>query len=763
MTSSTRRRASLVTAALTATMLPVASMAAYGATEVVAAPLSAPSSLVPDDSHAAFPHQVLKTVRLDWAPVAGATGYRVQLGRDGSWSADPVLTQDVVSSELTLPVTLPHGTYLWRVAALKGSSLGHWSSESGQPQSEAEFTRGWRDAPAPVAPSGAFTTLPEFSWSPVPFASAYEVQVSDTPFTDPATANPDTTPSPSTQGQPTGKVDTCFTVRTRVTFFTEHVKSGESNTGPCFSTLLGDGSPRYWRVRALDRPVDAATGGQTTPGAAAISYLPPSDTPDTKVGGECPGDTGGGCLPNNASEFSNWSSVTLFSVAISPPASGSIKALVPTASLASDPDHVCTVSNTGGLAEHATCSDFPTIRWAAVAAARRYRVTIGLDDQFSNVTRIIDTAGLSWTPTDSWAEAGPSTSFYYVVQACDNGCGNVTSTPPSFRKVTPRPVVGSAPAKTGEFALTWQSYAATLAAASGQAASQDAFSYRVQVATSDHPGYDAVVLDTNVDQTRLVPQTLLSIDGDFVWRVQPIDSANHALPWSLSQAFSRDATPPRLVSVAPSTNVAVKAPLNLTFSEPVTGLSSSTVSLSPAAAATLSVTSSTTATLVPSAALVPGTTYTLVVGSGVKDLAGNSAVASGPTVTVSPAVDDGSPALGYTSGWRSGSATNAVGGHFHVSSPTPSAHPSANLAFRGVGALLKSCVGPTGGYVDLYVDGVRRARVSSYRSFSGCGVSLAKVTGLARGLHTLRIQGSGSHASPSKGNDVYIDAVTVSP
>ena len=138
------------------------------------------------------------------------------------------------------------------------------------------------------------------------------------------------------------------------------------------------------------------------------------------------------------------------------------------------------------------------------------------------------------------------------VQACDNnGCGSA-GVPVAFRKASPRSVITSAaPAVNGEFTLAWQSYAAALAAASGQAESQDAYAYHLQVAEADHPSYDVTGDNQLLDQTSYMPQVVYP-DGAFVWRVQAVDSAGHMLPWSASQAFTRDATAPRAISVSPS-------------------------------------------------------------------------------------------------------------------------------------------------------------------------------------------------------------------
>jgi hypothetical protein len=122
---------------------PLASAGAATEVDSTGGLLSAPTGLSPDDSGTAYPHAALQSVTLDWNAVSGATGYKVQVGRDSTWSDDAsvVVDKQVLASEYTLPVLLPHATYVWRVAAIGASGkVGHWSSEQGKAQSEAEFT-----------------------------------------------------------------------------------------------------------------------------------------------------------------------------------------------------------------------------------------------------------------------------------------------------------------------------------------------------------------------------------------------------------------------------------------------------------------------------------------------------------------------------------------------------------------------------------------------------------------------------------------------
>ena len=724
---------------------------AFASTEPVSSAtlLPAPTGLTPDDTTAPYPHAVLKNVKLDWAAVAGTTGYRVQVGRDSTWSTEAILSKDVLFSEWTVPLGLPNSTYVWRVAALKGSAVGHWSSETGQTHSNASFTKGWRTAPVLNTVTSPFVGVPNFSWSPVADASGYELQANTDPYfggtaTGPA---PDTSPSPSPQGATGNNVAECFLTRTRYTPASDVVGASDP-VGACNFTLQAPGTTVYWRVRALDAIATDAVESPTKPKAQSLSGAAAAPTADEE--------------PTRPSVAGAWSSVGSFIYTPSAVAGGSL-ALTPTASLASDPNGLCTIANPGSpQAEHATCRDVPTIRWTDTGA-ENYRLTLALDDSFTNVQYVIETPGLESTFSGALAEASANGSWYYAVQACDaTNCGPVTTTPPSFSKVTPRLTLGANPGVSGEITLAWQSYADALEASTGQAETQDAFAYHVEVATTDHPYFDFVVDHQVVDEAYLSPSKSYG-DGAFLWRVQPIDSAGNPLPWSLTKQFTRDATAPKVVTVSPSSGVTVLQPVNVAFSEPVTGVTAATLGLSPAVSHTVTVTSPTTATITPTAAMLPGATYRVVLTSAVKDLSGNSADPLGPTFSVKPTVDDSSKAISYGGAWSVLSSSSAVGGRFHGAVPTATSKRSATMKFSGVGVSLRSCLGPSNGYLDIYIDNVKKGRVSLYRSYTGCGIKVASITGLARTTHTIKLVGIGSHTSASKGNAVSVDYLTVTP
>lgn len=722
------RPARLVAAAfLAALMLPVTALPALASTQVVDAPLPAPTGLAPADSLTTYPQTVRKDVFLTWNAVAGATAYQVEIGTDDTWSDTPALTLNTTNTSVIVPVgSLPYATYTWRVAALKGTVLGHWTSESTNSQNAAQFTHGWRARPTQLSPDdGAIVEWPDFSWTSVAEAGQYAILVSDKPLL--VAASSETVPAGAFK---------CLTTRTRLTPFDE-------GNGTCKMDLEA-GKTYYWTVSGLDVSADGGTEA-TLPTPVRSFTLPDAPAPP-------PADQP---LPVPATQPT-------------------------TAGLDTDPDHLCTI--TDATTQRALCSDVPTIRWDAITDADHYYLLMSTDSFFQNTVDVVKTKGTSWTSTEGLPEMSPTQSMYYAVQACnaDDFCTGYTPDGPSFRKVTPALTNLNTPASTGVAVFTWQSLQSALAAAEKPAgtadtATQDAATYHLQIARADHPSFDTVVIDKTVDGVVPIsgdaPHTTNPTwfsdstlgDGDYVWRVQPVDATGHKLPYSAGVSFSRDATPPSLIAVSPNKNVAAKSPLKLQFSEDVTGLSASSVVLDPAVPATLTVTGPSTATLTPTKAMTPGATYTVRVLPAVKDRTGNSAVPDGPSLTVNPLADDTSPAIAYSSGWRPFSATNAIGGRYYRSTPTASYHPSASLTFYGTGVAYYSCLAPANGYVDVYVDGTRRVRKNLYRAYSGCGLKLFSITKLTKGTHTIKVVGVGAKASYSKGTNVAVDAFNVAP
>ena len=65
------------------------------------------------------------------------------------------------------------------------------------------------------------------------------------------------------------------------------------------------------------------------------------------------------------------------------------------------------------------------------------------------------------------------------------------------------------------------------------------------------------------------------------------------------------------------------------------------------------------------------------------------------------------------------------------------------------------------GYMDVYVDGVRKARVNLYSSATQFRQQLRVATFATSGTHTVVLKAVGAHQAGSIGNNVYADSLTV--
>ena len=764
----------VATLALAAGILPLA--AGGTASAAVLLPPPAVASPLTEET-------VLKEVVLDWAAMAGATGYVVQIGTDELWSDDPTMQLTTVATRLTVPTSLPHAGYVWRVAAVGAGGQGRWSANG-------SFTRAWGSTPLPIAPSGAIASevgVPTFSWTPVPTASEYQVQVSTTPFFD--------APFRTQSGDAT---ESCFTTRTSITPFNSQgtARLPGGGAGDCVFQLLLTGEQRYWRVRALDHVVDGAPEVNTTPVVdEGISSQPPQRgdelvtdacpsspkpfDPSTGTGtspspspsptaSQAPGATGSDCTPGHTVEKGVWSTSTAFSHAL--PAA---PAPVPFYGDLGAPE----VSLDGCvIGVSSACRDFPTVTWTDVPGAQWYRLYVALDPAFDNVHEIVETPAKTWTPTHQWRESTLSGAYYVAVQACTTsptasgaapGCA-APGPAVRFKKSSPAVALVSPAdgARTGggEQVLTWRPFSQALATATGRAATSEAYAYRVQVSTSANPDFLAagLVEDVTVDATHHVSATKTYGNGELLWRVQAVDASGHRLPWSLIRSFTRDAVAPTF-TVTPA-KLSITGPVRVSFSEPVSGISSGSVSLTGVPASLLVAADRRSATLTPTSRLVPGARVTTVVTAAVKDLAGNPVLARSVVLGVNPLVDDRSPAIAYAGSWTRLSSSNAVAMTWSRSVPTTRARTFATVSLVGRSVEIKGCVGPANGIVEVWADGALLRRLDTYRSSSACGVVLTRASfAVTKAVHSVQLRGTGLKNAVSKGTAVGVDAITVIP
>jgi hypothetical protein len=85
------------------------------------------------------------------------------------------------------------------------------------------------------------------------------------------------------------------------------------------------------------------------------------------------------------------------------------------------------------------------------------------------------------------------------------------------------------------------------------------------------------------------------------------------------------------------------------------------------------------------------------------------------------------------------------------------------FSFRFTGKTLTAGVpkGRYGGYADVYVDGVKKARISLYATSTKYRQPVRLATFATSGTHTVVVRVAGAHQSGSLGNYVYLDSLTV--
>ncbi|NHC14019.1 Ig-like domain-containing protein [Motilibacter deserti] len=727
---------------------------------------------------------VVSNAELRWAPVEGATGYEVQLSDSDEF--DPtVLAATVAAPGWQLPPLLPSGDYVWRVRATTAAGAGDWSAP-------AVLTRSWDAQPqSPVTIAG--TRVPAVSWQPVEDASFYEVEFSTDPFHD----------DWGYEGREDKRRFTCFTQHTflapyatavgkealpgdeaRCTFaytsMDPRVEWLEEAQKPCLDKAQADAkavclqdaaddvaarNPMedgkffpgtwYWRVRGRDGTVsttktpfadpavgctgvwDNADGVKDSTGKVTVPI--PSDVPKYAPAPDC----------------SRWSQQAVAVVA-----GTAIEANV---SAAPGSARLAPAGSAGLTAT-------PFFSWEPVAGALKYRVYLSRSKDLRDADHVWETHATSLSPYGTLPDAR---SLYWGVQACGwSTCGPVTA-PQQFTKKAASPVRAvstvSAPAT---ITATWSTQAPTLAAGAViSATDSEAKAYQLQLAVEGN--FAQPVADVTTDRVvragdaPATSHTTLDAsklgNGVYAWRVRALDESGFAYPWSVGPSFRRDVDTPQL-SIGASDGLALTGAVPLAFSEPVTGVTTSTVGVvgedGVRVRGVVSRVGDTSYAFTPAAPLVANTRYSAWVAAGVLDLSGKPAVASATAVRTTGVVDSASKALvRVRGGWRTVTASDATGKSF-LRVAAVGAKPAVRAVVRGTKVTVQACRSTRSGTVAVAVDGKRRAVIDLYKGYSSCGtVATLKA---APGKHTVVVAATGKANKRSRGKDVTVDAISVS-
>jgi len=179
-----------------------------------------------------------------WNAVTGAAKYQIQVNPNGDWANNNTFDVTVKGTSYSPPVTLNNSSYFWRVRALSvrtPADAGPWSPDGRQ------FTRAWADTPELESPENEDLEVDDYllRWDPVPYASAYELQVGTDPNFSGTTFR------------------TCTTVHTDWSPYWRYNTSDPAfptRGGGCQladdlayrRTFLRQGVRYYWRVRGVD-------------------------------------------------------------------------------------------------------------------------------------------------------------------------------------------------------------------------------------------------------------------------------------------------------------------------------------------------------------------------------------------------------------------------------------------------------------------------------------------------------------------------------
>ena len=689
--------------------------------------------------------QFMRHPVLSWKPIGNlpVTRYRVQLSPNADWTNNQVQLPDGGLTHMTqyeLPTTLPHASYFWRVRG--EDAAGHHTNWAGavDQTSDWQFTRTWVDRPATLQSNRADGSI-ELRWSALPDASAYELQISNDPY------------FPDSPQDPVFTFD-CFTNHT--TWSIERSTGDgpmEDACGDYDKLLLGlQGSgPFYWRVRGID--------GTT---ASAL-----------------PVETSSTCRSSGA-DCSGWSYPTRTLTV--PDTSGLTDGT--TGNLAVD----CAATVSGGSGVP-LCYDTPTMSWDPVPAADGYIVDVSVDPMFTVVYRSYGVwYAHSLTPRDSYLDNQSGASYYYRVIPCDYSveekvwynCQTSREDAPvnTFHKrsvaLPSAPLTSSSTGghnglyvtvgnnetfadrtvqvRSGQVTFHWDDYL-DYENQAGVDSDQDAKQYLLQYA--DNPYFDEAT-SIPVDATRWTPPDTLP-DGTYYWRVQPVDGSNNHLTWSSAVAFVKGTVPP--VAVLAGTGFLNPfQKLEIDFSRPVTGVTSSTVGVADAVSGALvsgivSFPNPGTAFFTPSSPLLPGQHLKVWVSSLVHDLAGNSATADKSVREVNPVVDNSSSLVRES--WDVDSSSHASGGSYAQSA---SAGDRITFSYSGTAVRLYGTRMPNGGRADVYVDGSRKGQADFYASSVQWRQRVFSAT-LPAGHHVVTVLVTGTHRSASHGSYVYVDAL----
>lgn len=516
-----------------------------------------------------------------WDPVPGAASYEVEV-RSADATGALAFSGTTIATSLAPNDVFPDNTYDWTVRAVDAS--GNRGRVSDGPQFQRAFDKnplaiedlrmsdyltGGAAVDDDSGTAGFQTQVPLITWSPVPGAASYEIQVApfstscnfNDPIWDDVTATTAWAPlGKTTEGEPypstvgvaksssllTQDASYCVRVRAR----SGH-KSGSSFVRGAY-TLLNDGTGAAFTWTGYPSTVPCSPS--CVPGyAGSDNYrLPDPDAPATSMpyfswepidGAQSywvivfKDETLGTMVdyaftqlpvytPRDGSQVQTYDDENGLYWVILPSSNfnGDAAAFDPFQAAAATFDKQSVPPTLLEPAAGATIADQPVFKWSPVDGAKLYRIDIATDSNFSpaDMLKTTTTAATSYTAETTYPA---DTAIWWRVQAVDEGDHNMRrSTPQSFEKALLTPDVSVSNPTAGDLIPTF-----------GWDLVQGASTYDVHFELPDGSGGK----DATNYRTSSVTAIKMTGAGHFRWQVRANYPGNVHGPYSSLMDFTR--------------------------------------------------------------------------------------------------------------------------------------------------------------------------------------------------------------------------------
>ncbi len=546
---------------------------------------------------------------LKWKAVPYAVNYQVEIGTSSSLSTLVYGPQNVQGRQFAVPKTLSPGTYYWAVRPIDASGqLGArslvrsfswtWPSDTSLAESDS--------SPDPTYEQPAFT------WSPIPGASSYELQVATNPAYATNSIILDTSSLVGNTYTPTSFMPNHTTLYWRVRALDANKDAGSWNTGEDFTESFDTATPSIQNVNVVDQnganddgdtnDADPIVRWSPVPGASSyyVTLVPWSSgsgcnfngqtvTDSTSVTAWTPigrGESNGWesslyKWPQSANDGDNETSLLAGSYCVSvlayrnagplagttiestPTVIGSFTApaftyapstLAGTLSTSSQaqysPGIVQPAAGAGAVAAGSTLTTTPLFEWQQVAGATGYYVVIANDANFDPNSIVFGT----YTNTTSWAPPRPipdqTGAFWWEVIPVNSSLNNGQPLDNVQDGISYNPQhFNKSSSPPAPTSPTGGANVPTQPTFSWRSA-QGAVSYTLEVSTD--PTFASPIQTISTDSTQFTSASTLPAGKTLYWRVRAND-VSYNLNWSAVETFTHNVPAPTVPVSKPRT------------------------------------------------------------------------------------------------------------------------------------------------------------------------------------------------------------------